>query len=424
MNAPIDSITALSAHTHVGTAPPGYQNEWVTHTVHYHGFPNLSSERDEFVDSPEFEELGNLWRLRLYPGGCRGAAEGKVFLYLWNMSDKAIEMDYDFSVNGNGKQVAYERSSRPHYFAPVGTVSPEGTGLNGWGFSFVKRSKLLSSLFNGTLVIEVHMRLAKPTKSVPPPFIPENPSSCKTIAGVFLDDKYSDIMFEVGGDQRKDNAMKVAKIARERFPAHRLIVANCSSILANLCASHNDDTTTPIQINDVTPDIFRLLLSYIYGVKISDDDMKSHARDIIDAADKYGVVNLKLVAEASLVEDTIFTIENVMELLLYAESKNLALLKEAAMDYIVENKNEVQEKLSFADTVPGNLMRDLLAAMSRGERAVAGGIDVVGGDSHYNALRISELRKRAHEKGLNVDGSREMLIASLKTESTVISQLL
>jgi hypothetical protein len=366
--------------------------------------------------------LGNEWRLRLYPGGVTDAAEGMVTLGLYNESEKPIDIDFDFSViDGNGKQVAYDRSATPLYFAPVGTVSPEGTGLNGWGFSFVKRSKLLSSLVDGTLVIEVLMRLATPTKSVPPPFIPENPSSCKTIAGVFLDEKYSDIMFEVGGDQRKNNAMKVAKIARERFPAHRLIVANCSSILADLCASHNDDTS-PIQINDVTPDIFRLLLSYIYGGKVSNDDMKSHAREIIDAADKYGVINLKLEAEANLVEATTFTIENVMELLLYADSKNLALLKEAAMDFIVGNKLEVIDKLSFA-TAPGALITDVLAAMSRGEMR-SSGVDVVGGDIQYNALRISELRKRVHEKGLNVDGSREMLIAALKTESAVISQLL
>jgi hypothetical protein len=48
-------------------------------------------------------------------------------------------------------------------------------------------------------------------------------------------------------------------------------------------------------------------------------------------------------------------------------------------------------------------------------------------DNQYNALCISELRKRAHEKGLNVDGSREMLIASLKTvqdpESEVDSEV-
>ena len=112
-------------------------------------------------------------------------------------------------------------------------------------------------------------------------------------------------------------------------------------------------------------------------------------------------------------EGTTFTIENVMELLLYADSKNLSLLKEAAMDYMMENRDEVLEKLSFTD-VPGTLMRDLLAAVSRGERNV-GGNDGDGGESQYNAMRISELRKRAHEKGLNVDGSREMLIAALRS---------
>jgi hypothetical protein len=279
-----------------------------------------------------------------------------VSLCLNNMSNKAIEIDYGFSVShGNGKQVAYYRSDGPKHFGGV-------QSFKGWR-NFAKHSTLLSSLVNGALVIDVHIRLAKPTKSVPPAFILENPL-IDTVAGVFLDEKYSDIVFEIGGDQRKDNAMKVAKIARERFPAHRVIVAKCSSILADLCASHNDNTT-PIQINDVTPDIFRCLLNYIYGGKVSDDDTKSHDREIIDAADKYGVVNLKLEAEASLVEATTFTIENVMELLIYAESKNCALLKEAAMDYIVDNKFEVLEKLSFAD-VPGTINERCIGSHSKG----------------------------------------------------------
>ena len=94
----------------------------------------------------------------------------------------------------------------------------------------------------------------------------------------------------------------------------------------------------------MAPDIFRHLLNYIYGGKLSDDDMKSHAKEIIDSADKYGVVNLKLMAEAHFVKGTTFTIENVMELLLYAESKNCALLKEASMDYIVENNGPLAPK--------------------------------------------------------------------------------
>jgi hypothetical protein len=349
--------------------------------------------------------LGNPWCLELTPGGYEGEAEESMTsLYLWNESDKAIEIDVGFSVNDeNGKQVAYKRTATPEHFGPVDDDTSSGGFIN-----FASRLNLLSALFDGTLVIEVHMRLAKPTKSVPPPFIPENPL-INMIQGLFLDEKSSDIVFYVAEGKGKNSATKVAKTTPVSFPAHRLIVENCSSILAELCESH-DDNTSQIQIIDVKPNIFRLLLSYIYGGKVSEDDMVLHARDIIDAADKYGVVNLKLEAEASFVVGATFTIENVMELLLYAESKNLALLKEAAMDYIVENKAEVIKKLSFSNA-PGTLVIDVLAAVSRGERNIDGSD---GDESQYHSMRISELRKMAHDKGLSVDGSREMLIAALE----------
>ena len=38
-------------------------------------------------------------------------------------------------------------------------------------------------------------------------------------------------------------------------------------------------------------------------------------------------------------------------------------------------------------------------------------------------MRVSELRKRVHEKGLNVDGSREMLIAALKAVQELESKV-
>jgi hypothetical protein len=344
--------------------------------------------------------------LQINPGGCGEAAEGMVCIYIYNRSNKAIDIHFGFSVNDeNGKQVAHDQSDNPEHFDSV-AVSISGAGF----INFAKRSTLLRSLVNGALVIEVHMKLAAPTKSVPPPFTPENPV-VKMIQGLFLDEKSADIVFEIGGEKRKTQTRKKAKTVPATFPAHRNIVENCSSIFAELCESNNDDKASPIQINDVTPDVFRLLLFYIYGGKVSDDDMKSHAREIVNAADKFGVVNLKLEAEAFFVEATTFTIQNVLEHLLYADSKNLALLKEAAMDFMMENRDEVLEKISFTD-VPGTLVRDVLAATARGEvRNVGMNVHVV---NQYNALRISELRKMAHDKDLTVDGSREMLIAALK----------
>ena len=354
--------------------------------------------------------------------------KGMTSLFLWNMSDKAIDISYGFSVNdGDGKQVATGRSAAPRNFSSAG-----GLGIH----DFALRSELMSALVDGTLVIDVRMKVSIPPKSVPAPYIPQNPVA-KMIQGIFLDEKYSDIVFEVGGGDGKDNAMKVAKTTPVAFPAHRCIVENCSSIFAALCVlGEGGNEKIPIQINDVKPDMFRLLLNYMYGGRLSDDDMKSHAREIIDAADKYGVVNLKLEAEICFVEGTTFTIENVVEHLSYAESKNCALLKEAAMDFIVDNKSEVIKNMSFAD-VPGTLARDILVATSR--RDVRGPVNtiIVHFDRQYNkyvrapiglfdrqcdTMRISELRKRAHEKGLPVDGSREMLIASLEAVQEVESE--
>jgi len=96
-----------------------------------------------------------------------------------------------------------------------------------------------------------------------------------------------------------------------------------------------------------------------------------------------------------------------MDNLLYADSKNLALLKEAVMDYIVENKGDIIGKVSF-DDVPGSCITDVLAAVARGEES--GKSD----STDCNKMRVATLRKMLDERGLDVDGSREAMIALLK----------
>lgn len=145
----------------------------------------------------------------------------------------------------------------------------------------------------------------------------------------------------------------------------------------------------------------------MYGGKISDEDLKENAQDIINAADKYGVVSLKLEAEASFVDTTAITFENAIDTLLFADSKNCALLKEAVMDFIADNREEAVKNLAF-ENVPGSAMKDLLTAVNRKEgKASTNGSD-------FNLMRVDTLRSLLHEKGLDVDGSREVLIARLE----------
>jgi hypothetical protein len=189
-----------------------------------------------------------------------------------------------------------------------------------------------------------------------------------------------------------------------------MIMRKCSTTLAELCESGRDELC-PIQITVVSPNVFRHLLNYVYGGQVTAGEMKLHATEIIDASDKYGIPNLKLEAEDCLVGASTFSVENIMDHLLYADSKNCALLKEAAIDFIVETKVEIIKKVSFKD-VPGTLVSDVLTALSRAE----------GKKDDFVTLRISDLCRKVHEMGMNVDGSREMLLAVLESRSTMSPQ--
>ena len=136
---------------------------------------------------------------------------------------------------------------------------------------------------------------------------------------------------------------------------------------------------------------------------MSAEDLKANVKDIINAADKYGVVGLKLEAEASFVTSTTITLDNVMDNLLYADSKNCALLKEAAMDFIARNRSEAAKRVNF-ENFPGHLVKDLLISQ---EGASSDANDV-------STMRVNDLRKMLHEHGLDIDGSRETMISLLE----------
>jgi hypothetical protein len=320
------------------------------------------------------------------------------------MSAESIKVDFFFSIkDSNGKEVGDDEPG-DYYFTPYDSETRDWY----WGMSnFAKRSKIVEALVNGTLTIEVRMRKHEQSNT-PDAFIPENPL-CKNILAAFMDEESADVMFEVGnGSQQGGNTLKRARTAPTRFYAHRFIMQKSSSTLADLCKSGQ------LSITDVKPDIFRHMLYYMYGGKLSDRDWNGNAKDLIDAADKYGVVSLKLEAEAFYFKSTKLTIDNILDNLLYADSKNCALLKEAVMDFILKNSDDVMDKVSF-DDVPGSTVKDLLAAVKRGKKEEGGGSSV--DPRNFNTMRVGTLRRMLCEKGLEVDGSREAMISLLKKNS-------
>src|SRR6056300_1581611 len=191
-------------------------------------------------------------------------------------------------------------------------------------------------------------------------YIPKNPLN-KMIQGMFLNVETADVCFEVSGADAKEG--KKEQKASALFHAHHFMLNTCAPMLANLFDLEGDGKIATATITDVKPDVFRHLLYNVYGGSVSEEDLKVHAKDIIDAADKYSIVNLKLEAEAAHVKATEITMDNVMDNLLYADAKNCPLLKEAVMNFLAENSSDASEKISF-NNVPGHLMKDLLVAFS------------------------------------------------------------
>jgi len=361
------------------------------------------------VRSPEFTCFGHRWLVVLYPNGGPNSTQGMVGVFLYHMSSKGINVEFVFGVkDSRGRDVSKcgsaSSGSRCHFDQKGGEVCHNKGRPN-----FAKRSDIMDSLVEGSLIMEVRMRRVEPSASSTS-FIPENPCANVMIHKIFMDEKSADVEFSVedGGDQKDENSRKRTATSHIKFHAHRLILSHCAPDLAALCGTGSGLASVPV--TGVKPNIFRSVLFYVYGGKVKEEDLESHAKEIICAADRFGVVNLKLEAEASYVESTAFSVDNVMENLLYADATNCALLKEAVMDFIVENRAEVLKKVSLKDA-PGGLLADLLAATTRKFSQETGTAD---SDDDFNAMDISKLRKKAHEKGLEMDGSREVLIATLE----------
>ncbi|KAL7453420.1 hypothetical protein ACHAWC_005109 [Mediolabrus comicus] len=252
------------------------------------------------------------------------------------------------------------------------------------------------------------------------PFVPKNPLVSK-IQGIFLDEDTADIFFTLPSPNPEFQDIL------EVFPAHLFVLKACAPMLADLYygsgeffalpgVGGNLNDYTVIEVTDVEPHIFRHLLFYVYGGSVPEEELKTYAKDIIDAADKYAIINLKLEAEAAYVESAGITMENAVDNLLYADAKNCALLKEAVLDFLAENSVEAAQNISFTD-VPGHVINDLLVAFGRSKNNDGSENDA----DKYSTMRVSELRFMLDEKGLDVDvdvdGPREAMIEALRANS-------
>ena len=146
------------------------------------------------------------------------------------------------------------------------------------------------------------------------------------------DEKHSDVSFNVRETQ---------------FLVHKTILIARSQVFAAMFDHPSKEKMTGIvDVTDIEPDVFEELLNYIYTGRVPSEQMEQLAIELLAAADKYQLENLKKTRGKYLSYG--MSPENCIKLLLLVDGNNSAYyLREKAVEYICQNRGQVMKTESW-----------------------------------------------------------------------------
>ncbi|EXX51362.1 BTB/POZ protein [Rhizophagus irregularis DAOM 181602=DAOM 197198] len=163
------------------------------------------------------------------------------------------------------------------------------------------------------------------------------------------DDEYYDITIEVG----EDPDVKI-------FRAHMNILCYRSPYLRRIIKSNNknnDNALAHIKLSNTSPEIFQIVLEYIYGGILSlDEKDTSDLLKVLATADKLSLQELVDYLQGYLIENKFEQLEQYFEFSqqISSNSNNLFKLQEFCTNLMVQSSEKVLKSLNFI-SLPENL---------------------------------------------------------------------
>lgn len=133
-------------------------------------------------------------------------------------------------------------------------------------------------------------------------------------------------------------------------------------------------------------------------------------REIIDAADRFCVVGLKVAIENLMVASRVIVASTVADYLLFADAKTCPLLKEYAMSFFVSRATDILNS-SWSDKLKASpkLLQELILATASETQQHS----YITNDT--SKMSVSELREELGKRKLDVDGTKQMLASRLES---------
>lgn len=141
-------------------------------------------------------------------------------------------------------------------------------------------------------------------------------------------------------------------VKNTEFLAHKAIVGR-NSTFAEMFEDSTEDNVNVININDLDPAIFEIILNFLYVGETEKIDFSKGKLtllfNLLEAADKYKIDDLKM----KLTDKTIKHLnkDNVIDILKFSENSNLKLLKKRCIYYITTYRAEICENELFKDMI-------------------------------------------------------------------------
>ena len=221
----------------------------------------------------------------------------------------------------------------------------------------------------------------------------------------FLIELYRNMSDDSGTNNTAD---VIFTVEDEKFQAHRNVISIYAKEIYELSKDYDRETCVPIP--NVKKAAFQRVLEYIYTIDSPKVENASEGTELLIAADMCGCINLKLHMESTIAAKFI-TVENAAEMSVFGNNHTCPLLKEAAMNIISENLDDVvkTDGLSFVKESP-----DLLTEIFQFSNLKFTSKGSNSDDDNVETMDVTTLRRHLEEAMLEVDGSRKTLVRRLK----------
>ena len=134
----------------------------------------------------------------------------------------------------------------------------------------------------------------------------------------------------------------------ESIGGHRSILSARSSVFASILRQE-EAKAVKIHILDVTSDIFKMLLYYIYAGQLPIRLTQTYAQQLYEAASKYGVEDLQMECLNFLL--SLVSVENAISLMVWSHLNSIEKLRDATLKFIAHHGEQIRKQKQWKELI-------------------------------------------------------------------------